>query len=110
MQGFYALYYTGIAGFGHAIVVMKDGSIIGADATGSIYDGTYEATGESIASKVKLTVPAGMTLVTGQSLPEPLTQEINATLPGHFAGGAPVSVDTPLGPVNVIFKKLRDVE
>ncbi|TDQ56571.1 hypothetical protein EV658_11737 [Phaeovulum veldkampii DSM 11550] len=25
MEGFYAVYYTGVAGFGHAVLVIKDG-------------------------------------------------------------------------------------
>lgn len=108
MQGFYALYYTGISGFGHAVLIMKDGLVIGADATGGVYDGTYQTVDNDIKVEVNLTVPAGATLVTGQSLPEALTQKIVATLPSHFASGSPVSISTPMGPVNVIFKKLRD--
>ncbi|WP_347138846.1 hypothetical protein [Paracoccus sp. SSK6] len=108
MQGFYALYYTGVAGFGHAVIVMKDGTIVGADATGGTYDGTYEAVGDNIDIRVDLTVPAGGTLVTGQSLAQSMTQSITATLPMHFGNGQPVAVRTPMGPVNVIFKKLRD--
>jgi hypothetical protein len=41
MNGFYAVYYTGKAGSGFAIVVFKDGIIAGADASGGLYDGTY---------------------------------------------------------------------
>lgn len=110
MQGFYAIYYTGIAGFGHAVVVLKDGVVTGADVTGGTYDGTYEPAGEGYDISVALTMPAGTTLVTGQSIAEPLTQTIKASLPAHFANGSPVAVTTPMGPVNVIFKKLRSIE
>lgn len=110
MQGFYALYYTGIAGFGHAVLVMKDGVITGADVTGGVYDGTYTVLDNGIDIKVDFVVPAGATLVTGQSLAESLKQSITANLSLHFADGRPVSICTPMGPVNVIFKKLRDIE
>lgn len=41
MQGFYAVYYTGVAGFGHAVLVFSDSVVTGADATGGVYDGSY---------------------------------------------------------------------
>ncbi|SOC27660.1 hypothetical protein [Stappia indica] len=109
MEGFYALYYTGVAGFGHAVLVMRQGIISGADATGGVYDGTYSTVDDTTEAAVKLTVPAGATLVTGQTLSEPLTQNISATLNSSFADGHPVAIRTPMGPVNVIFKKLRNL-
>lgn len=108
MEGFYAVYYTGAAGFGHAVLAIRDGILSGADAAGGVYDGTYKL-GEAgaVSIEVTLTVPAGATLVTGQTLPSPYNQTIKAELPVNFAGGQPVPMQTPLGPVNAIFKKLR---
>ncbi len=40
MQGFYAVYYTGVAGLGHAVLAITDSVVTGADATGGVYDGT----------------------------------------------------------------------
>jgi hypothetical protein len=110
MQGFYALYYTGTGGFGHAVLVMNDGVITGADVTGGVYDGTYTVLDDAIDIKVDFVVPAGATLVTGQSLTESLKQSITANLALHFADGRPVLITTPMGPVNVIFKKLRSIK
>lgn len=107
MEGFYALYFTGRAGFGNAVLVLKAGIVTGADATGGVYDGNYSWADNEIDIKVVLTVPAGTTLVTGQSLSSPLSQTITAKLPDSFANGQPVAVQTPMGPVNVVFKKLR---
>lgn len=110
MEGFYAVYYTGVAGFGHAVLVMRDGVVTGADVTGGIYDGKFKvADAGSVSIEVTLTVPAGTTLVTGQTLPAPYSQTIKAELSAHFANGQPVPVQTPLGPVNAIFKKLRNL-
>jgi len=108
MEGFYALYFTGVAGFGNAVLVLKDGVVTGADATGGVYDGKYSRTGNKVDIEVILTVPAGATLVTGQSLSSPLSQTITAKLPDSFTNGQPVAVQTPMGPVNVVFKKLRE--
>lgn len=111
MEGFYAVYYTGVAGFGHAVLVIKDGIVTGADVTGGVYDGKFTVSGSGgISIEVTLTVPAGTTLVTGQTFPSPYSQTIKADLPENFANGQPVPVQTPLGPVNAIFKKLRNLQ
>lgn len=112
MEGFYAMYYTGISGFGHAVFILNDGIICGADATGGILDGSYSIseTG-TIKFDVELTVPAGTTLVTGQTASaESLKQKIHATLSDSFSNGQPVPIQTPMGPVNVIFKRLRGLK
>ena len=108
MEGFYAMYYTGIAGVGHAVIVLKDGIVTGADVSGGVYNGKYVPNDGNYDFEVVLTVAAGSTLVTGQTLSEPLDQEITATLSDNFANGQTVSVQSPMGPVNVVFKKLRD--
>lgn len=110
MEGFYAIYYTGVAGFGHAVAIFKDGSITGTDATGGVYDGKYsDGDNGTFSIEVELTVPAGTTLVTGQTLPTSCSQTIAAHLPKDFAKGYPMPVKTPLGPVNAVFKKLRNI-
>lgn len=107
----YAMYYTGGSGSGHAVFVMMNGTISGADVVGGILDGTYTVGDDDrVSFKVTLIAPAGMTLVTGQTAgAEPIHQEISATLPAGMGNGSPVQIQTPLGPVNVIFKKLRDL-
>ncbi|WP_286909322.1 hypothetical protein [Roseovarius sp.] len=108
MEGFYAVYYTGVSGFGHAILVINDGIVTGADATGGVYDGKYTVGDDGeFDIEVTLTAPAGVTLVTGQSLTEEFSQIISAKLLAGFADGQPMSVQTPMGPVNAIFKKVR---
>lgn len=111
MNGIFAMYYTGDSGFGHAIFLAKDGIVSGADVAGCILDGVYSETLDSQFSfQVKYIAPVGVTLVTGQSVVgEPLSQDISATLPADFANGNYVQIQMPLGPVNVIFKKLREI-
>lgn len=105
------MYFTGSAGSGHALFVMKNGVVAGADAVGGILDGTYKEAGDGYLNvAVSLTVPAGARLVTGAAAGEnPLSQEITARLPENLGNGNPVTVQTPTGPVNVIFKRLRDL-
>ncbi len=108
MEGFYAVYYTGTSGFGHAVLVLNRGIVVGADAVGGIYEGAYSVTEDgSLRIGVTLTVPAGTTLVTGQTLPNPFSQTIEANLTSSFASGQTVPINTPMGPVNAVFKKIR---
>jgi hypothetical protein len=111
MTGIYAMYFTGSAGSGHAVFVMKDGIVAGADAIGGVLEGTYKSAGEGyLEVAVTLTVPSGAWLVTGAVAgDQPMAQEIKARLPENLGGGSPIMVQTPTGPVNVIFKRLRDL-
>lgn len=111
MDGIYAMYFTGSSGSGLALFVAKDGQISGADATGGILDGTFKASDDcEIQLDVDLLIPAGGMLVTGfANGGGPVTHRITASLPEHFGNGQPVAVSTPTGPVNVIFRKLRDM-
>ena len=105
------MYYTGAANSGHAIFVMSKGVISGADATGGILDGIYEDTGDGhIDVSVTLTSLPGTSLATGATVGrEPLLQEISARLPENLGNGRSIGVQTPTGPVNVAFKRLRDI-
>ena len=112
MDGFYAIYYTGFAGSGFGIVVIAKGTISGADASGGTFDGEYEVdngTGE-LDGEVRVNVAAGMPLVTGAAPQgQPYTFAIPMKMPSYLGGGDPITVNTPTGPVNVTFKKLREI-
>lgn len=108
MEGFYAVYYTGVVGFGHAVLVAKDGVLTGADVTGCVYDGSYELSGNGdVRVDVILTAIAGTTLVTGQTLSETIKIEISSTMVGGFVEGKYVTLQTSVGPVNATFRKIR---
>lgn len=111
INGFYAIYYTGATGSGIGVIVINDGVIVGADMVGGRYDGNY--TQSAIAgiydAKIRITIPPGGSLVTGAIAgPQPLFMDVNITLPENLGGEQPVRIETPTGPVNVIFRKLRD--
>src|SRR6266576_982816 len=110
-EGIYAMYFTGNAGSGHGLLMLKSGVIAGADAAGGIYDGSYNPGAPGTLNvHVRLTVPPGFALVTGASAGQkPMVFEIPAQLPENFANGQPIALDTPTGPINIIFKKLRDL-
>jgi hypothetical protein len=111
MNGFYAIYYTGATGSGVGVLAIKDGIISGADMAGGVYNGTYvvnEASGQGDAN-LQMTFPPGASLVTGALAgTQPLTLQMNATLPVNLGNGQPVPLQTPTGAVNVIFRKIRE--
>jgi hypothetical protein len=79
MDGFYAIYYTGRAGSGFGVLVLKGGVITGADASGGLYDGEYTVNQgkQMLEGTIKMTVPPGISLVTGvPTAPYTYTQEI----------------------------------
>ena len=111
MNGFYAMYFTGRRGSSHAVLLMKDGVIAGADAAGGVIDGTYSDKGSgNVDISVTLKIPAGTPLVTGAIVEEETSvQKITAELPANLGNGRPVGIRTPTGPVNVIFRRLRNI-
>jgi len=110
MDGFYAVYYTGQAGSGFGMLVMKDGVIAGADVTGGTYDGTFTTSGDSLNGTVRMIVPANQPLVTGAG---PSAQPYSINFPISLSAsrvqqGQPVTIKLPTGPVNLILRKVRN--
>lgn len=112
MNGFYRIAFTGTAGSGFGMLVFYSGKIAGADVAGSTYDGTYteNPTTHEVNYQVIMAAPAGVVPVqTGIPLVVPATIPINGTLrQDDVESGSPLLLQTPLGPVNIIFSKIRD--
>jgi hypothetical protein len=110
MNGIYALYMTGGANVTFGLFLLKDGVIAGADAGGGLYDGTFTVRpdGSGADGKVTLVVPPATTLITGSVSDDWRRLEVPLSLTKDFDKGQPTLIHTPTGPVNVIFRKLRD--
>lgn len=110
LDGFYALYYTGSVSSGFAMIVLRSGIVTGADAGGGLYDGNYAVNADkrTIEGTLKLTTPAGVSLVTGAPANQyASSQEIPFSFPAEL-NEQTVPIQTPTGPVNLKFKKIRD--
>ena len=112
IDGFFQIAFTGSAGSGFGVLMLREGSIAGADATGTTYEGTYTEnakTGE-IDLHVNMAVPAGVTPVqTGIPLAVAATFPIEANLvKADILGEKLILLRTSLGPVNLIMRKIRD--
>jgi hypothetical protein len=112
MDGIYLITFRGAVDWGVGILLFRAGRIVGADASGVLYDGTYQNAHGKITIKAAMTVPPGATLVQGSPpRPQHYTIEFEAVLrDSALQDGAPVLIQMPPGPVNVIFKFLRAVE
>jgi hypothetical protein len=113
VDGFYALYYTGKVSSGFALLAIMHGFISGVDAGGGVYEGDYTTDQENHLFKatLRLIIPAGMPLVTGApASPTAYTVPIALSLPLDFSHSQqPILVRTPIGPVNLNIKKLREI-
>ena len=106
----YATYLTGKAGTTGAMLVFRDGVIAGADAGDSQYDGEYQVAPDhrNIVGSIKVTIPAGVPTITGVlSAERPLTFDVPFRFPIELDPDMVYRIETPTGPVNAKFRKLR---
>jgi hypothetical protein len=111
VEGFYSIAFTGYSGSGFGMLVFHDGIAIGADVTGTTFDGTYVERPEtqSVDFNITMAAPAGVTLVqTGAQLTVPTKVPIAGSFPMDLGREQPVLVQTALGPVNIILRRIRD--
>jgi len=112
IDGFYAAYFAGATGNSIAIFVFKDGIVTGADAGGGRYDGAYTAAGDGlyIDAKINFSLPIGNQSITGAAATvEPLAIEVPLRLPIEFNRNDVHRIETPIGPINAKFDKIRGI-
>ncbi len=110
IDGFYAAYFTGIAGQSIGMFVFLDGKIAGADAGGGRYDGTYAISddGQNIVADVRFSLSAGGMSITGvTSGAAPMSIPVKLMLPVDLQPHQVHRLETPMGPVNAKFEKVR---
>ena len=111
-EGFYSISFSGAYGDGFGMLVLEDGLVVGADAAGGTYDGTYEKS--LLAGFVNLAItatapPGARPVQTGVPLTAAVAFQIKATITRKLGDhSAPITVQTPLGTVDVVLRKIRD--
>lgn len=111
LDGIYLITFRGAADWGIGMLVLQNGVVTGADAAGVLYDGDYEAQGSLVNIELRLTVPAGVSLVQGTPV-QPKTYTVPAKISvdrNAFDSQETVLLELPPGPVNVIFQRLRSL-
>jgi hypothetical protein len=112
VDGFYVAYLAGRAGTSLMMLVISRGIMVGADIGGLKYDGTIEQRADASGYKcsVVYVVPPGTPLITAAPAPTaPQRIPLQFDLPRNFADNQVVLIETPLGPVNAKFQKIRDL-
>ena len=109
IDGIYSVYLTGSSGVSLGLFYFKEGIIAGADIAGMLYDGTFEITPDGyVVGNVKYVVPLGHSMITGFTASnEPIELTSPLKLPIDFTGDHVHRIETPSGPVNAKFKKVR---
>lgn len=111
INGIYAAYLSGKIGAGFALLWFKDGQIGGADASGVIFDGGYTKNGNNdYQVDLQVKTPANIRLLQGGlSGPEGISYNLNFELPTNFYLSDFVRIETPPGPINAKFLKIRSI-
>jgi hypothetical protein len=112
VDGFYAAYFTGASGTSIGMFVFKDGVVVGADAGGGRYDGEFSVAPDekSIEAKIRFSLPIGNQSITGATATaEPISIEVPLRLPVEFNRNDVHRIETPIGPINAKFDKIRGV-
>lgn len=110
LDGFYAVFMTGLSGEGYTVLVFSDGKIVGVDPLGVTFDGSLEKVDGGFAGAVTVDAPPGGELIQGiKTGDRGLEYVVQLELPSDFLERDYVEIATPLGPVNARFKKMRDL-
>lgn len=110
-KALYAAYFTGFVGQSVGLFYIGDGVLSGIDVGAMQYDGKYNVTPDgSLEGVVEYVIPAGTTLITGAPPGATATRiALKLTLPLGFDDGRVVTIDTPAGPINARFEKIKEL-
>lgn len=112
LNGFYVGFISGSVDQGLAVFVFQNGVIVGADFSGTAFDGSIRdknADGELRCSLSVSLPPNGTTVQGVETGPNGIAYEIEFLLPADFAQRSFFNVATPLGSVNVKLQKVREL-
>ena len=110
INGFYAAYLTGNGGQGLAMVIFRNGKIVGVDVGGAKYDGIYSGADKGFAMKISISFPANTPLVQGGTTGiDEDNSVLDFHLPTDFLSQPFIRVNAKHGPVNVKLVKLREL-
>src|SRR5690349_2569612 len=102
IDGFYAAYLTGSVGQGFAMLIFRQGTIVGVDVAGAKYDGTYSEEVNGFPVNLKVSLPPNTLLVQGVSTgPQGDNSELDFRLPVDFLSLPFIRINAKHVPVNV---------
>ncbi|WP_398469749.1 hypothetical protein [Tardiphaga sp.] len=110
-KALYVAYLTGVAGQSIGLFYIGGGVLAGVDVATMQYSGSYTTNPDgSLEGVVEYVLPAGVSLITGAPAGvAPTRISTSLKFPADFADGRVITIETPLGPVNAKFEKLKDI-
>lgn len=102
----YAMKYVGNTGMGFGCIYVGQGKILGMDAAGGRYNGTYIEQDDQLHVSLTLTMIVDGILVTGARAAKGATLSITAMWPTTFGDGKPQPIHVGGGTVLVTFERL----
>jgi len=112
LDGFYVGYMTAASGYGVVLFVFQGNVVVGVDAGGVKFDGSFlhdDDTG-TYQGNIRVDAPPNISLVQGiPTGPSGLKYTVPFSLPADFLTSPFIKVETPFGAVNVKLEKLRDL-
>jgi hypothetical protein len=110
-KALYVAYFTGVAGQSIGLFYIGDGVIAGIDIASMQYDGTYATAADgSLDGTVDYVLPAGTALITGApAVATPMRVAVRLNLPPDFDKGHTITIETPTGPINARFEKVKEL-
>lgn len=111
IDGFYAAYLTGSDSQGLVMFIFRSGTVVGIDAAGVKYDGTYSDTSAGFVVNLTISIPPNTLLVQGvTSGPQGEKSKLAFELPQDFVERPYIRIDANHGPVNARLVKLRELQ
>jgi hypothetical protein len=112
IDGFYAVYLSGKLGQGFAMLVFRGGRIVGADASGFMFDGQYSEPVDNILSvRLSVKAPPNQSLIQGGTTgPQGEQSQLIFEMPRDFSSREFVRIETQRGPVNAKLVRLRGLD
>jgi hypothetical protein len=92
-------------------MVLDSGMLVGADISGTLWDGSYVFNQETRKLDIELTInipPDAFSVVTGQENTQGFAESHRFSLPREIDEEVVHSLDSKLGPLQATFKKIRE--
>ena len=112
INGFYAAYLIGSVSQDLAMLILRNGQIVGVDVVGARFDGNYadaQDTGYTVSLNVRL-APSMSLIQGGTTGQEGDDYTLSFHFPANFLSQEFVRIDTKYGPINAKLVKLRGID
>lgn len=109
MAGFYLTQYMSDLGGGGGAFYIGNGIVVGTDALGGVYEGSYIEADGFLSGTARLRVPDGGLLATGEYVRANEPIEVRFSLPATFDNGEPHAIEIGKSTIDVSFRWVRDL-